>query len=644
MSNKQVENLFANRGASTTEQLAVTRQMVMLQAASARISETLDHQEVVESIPKEFAAIFSFDNCTFYLTDSDNQPLIKAAEHNPKNQVLPDYNHSSNPRNNNNNARNIVVSGLKTVHVNRRSAKSFPKEWKFLKKHKYKSHLMIPIAQHGKVLGILEVLSKKEIDFAAHEFVIIKLFTDNSAIAIENAELFKQTKREIENRKLAEEKLRHDALHDELTGLPNRTLFLDRLERLILRTKRQTLSSFAVIYLDLDNFKLINDTFGHLEGDKVLIKVANILSENVRDIDTVSRFGGDEFLILLDGYPDANNLEDFVDRIQDLLSKPIKIHDHEVVITASIGIAMPLSDNDSAEDYIRNSDIAMYNAKSLGKGRYEYFSETKGVAAKQRLRLESELRNSIKHMRFLVHYQPIVALDSKKVIGLEALLRWQPVQGEIQLPDSFIGHLETMGLMFDVGLWVLREASGNLVLWQEKYQFDPPLTISVNISNSQVVHPRFIGELENIIAEVGINPKQLILEITENIFIRDAELVSKLIRKIQALGVQIHLDDFGTGYSSLGYLNKLPIDAIKIDRAFVQEVVSPDKHRGVINSIILLAQDLGLNVIAEGIESNIHMEYLEKTGCKYGQGFLFDAGLDTKDIEKLFKNQKNKYS
>jgi len=536
-----------------------------------------------------------------------------------------------------------VIAGLKTVHVNKRSGKSYPEEWKFLKKNKYQSYLMIPITQHGKVLGILEVLSKKEVEFVAHEFVIIKLFTDNCAIAIENAELFNQTRREIEHRKIAEEKLRHDALHDELTGLPNRTLFLDRLERLILRTKRQTQASFAVIYLDLDNFKLINDTFGHLEGDRVLIDIANILSKNVRDVDTVSRFGGDEFLILLDGYTDTANLEDFINRVQELLSEPIKIHEHEIVITASLGIAMPVSDKDSAEDYIRNSDIAMYNAKSQGKGRYEYFSETKGVAAKQRLRLESELRNSIKHMRFLVHYQPIVALETKKVVGLEALLRWQPVRGDIQLPGTFIGHLETMGLMFDVGLWVLKESCENLVEWQEKYKFDPLLTVSVNISNSQIVHPRFTGELERIIEEAGVKPNQLILEITENIFIRDAELVSKILRKIQELGVQIHLDDFGTGYSSLGYLNKLPIDAIKIDRAFVKEVVSPDKHRGVINSIILLAQDLGLNVIAEGIENEIHIEYLEKTGCKFGQGFLFDPGLNTKDIEKLFKKQKSSY-
>jgi EAL domain-containing protein (putative c-di-GMP-specific phosphodiesterase class I) len=376
----------------------------------------------------------------------------------------------------------------------------------------------------------------------------------------------------------------------------------------------------------------------------VLTEISKILIENSRDVDTVSRFGGDEFLILLDGYSEAKNVQEFVDRILEALNQPISVHDTEIVITASIGIAMPLSDSESAEDYIRNSDIAMYHAKSRGKGRYEFFSETKGLKAKKKLMLESELRNSIQHMRFLIHYQPIVELESQKIVGLEALLRWQPMGGEIQYPETFIGHLETMGLMFDVGLWVLREACKQLLVWQKKFKFDPPLTMSVNISNSQVVHPRFVHEVETLLQEYPIDPRRLILEITENIFIRDTELVSRIIKRIQKLGVQIHLDDFGAGYSSLSYLNKLPIDAIKIDRAFIQEVISPEAHRGVINSIILLARDLGLNVIAEGIETEMHVKYLENNGCKLGQGFFFDKGLPTQVLDKQFKQQKKRFS
>jgi diguanylate cyclase (GGDEF)-like protein len=642
MSKIPEENLYSNRGASITEQLAITRQMVMLQSATARIAETLEEQKVYQSIPIEFSTIFSFDNCTYFQYDPDKGILVRTACHNPEKQPLPREKQEVLPYQDFP-AMAKVVESHKAVHVNSSSTNSYPQAVKFLKKHGYQSHALIPVTQHGKLLGILEVLSKTEISFAPHELVIVKLFTDHCAISIENARLFNQTSKEVENRRVAEEKLRHDALHDELTGLPNRSLFFDRLERLVLRSKREPTPSFAVVYLDLDNFKLINDTFGHIAGDEVLVEVASLLTHNVRDMDTVSRFGGDEFLILLDGYPDSNDVRKFADRVLEMLSQPFKVQDHEVVITASMGIALPLADSENAEEYIRNADIAMYHAKSRGKGRYEFFSETKGLAARQRLMIESELRNSIKHMRFLVHYQPIVELETKKVIGLEALLRWQPVGGEIQLPETFLGHLETLGLMFDVGLWVLKEACQQLDIWQRKNQFNPPLTMSVNISNSQVIHPRFLSELVKIIDETGINPKYLVLEITENIFIRDAELVSKILKNIQALGVQIHLDDFGTGYSSLGYLNKLPIDAIKIDRAFVQEVVSPDKHRGVINSIILLAQDLGLNVIAEGIESQVHMDYLEKTGCKFGQGFLFNAGLAPKAIDRLFKQQKKMF-
>jgi diguanylate cyclase (GGDEF)-like protein len=643
MSDKQVEKLFSNRGASITEQIAITRQLVMLQAASVRISETLDHQDVLKSVPEEFASIFSFSNCAFYIVNEDKKILKKAALHNPQKLPLPS-NKNKEQRMNGASARNRVIQTKKTVHISQANAETFPKEWGFMRKNKYQSYILIPISKQNQVIGILEVFSKQNIEFATHEFVIIKLFTDNCAIALENADLYQRSRTEIENRKNAEEKLRHDALHDELTGLPNRSLFLDRLERLVLRNKRQRDANFAVIYIDLDNFKQINDTFGHIEGDKVLIEISKILIENTRDVDTVSRFGGDEFLILLDGYSESKNVQEFVTRILEALHQPIAVVDTEIVITASIGIALPLSDSESAEDYIRNSDIAMYHAKSMGKGRYEFFSETKGLKAKKRLMLESELRNSIQHMRFLIHYQPIVELDSEKIVGLEALLRWQPMGGEVQLPETFIGHLETMGLLFDVGLWVLRESCKQLLAWQKKYKFDPLLTMSVNISNSQVVHPRFVHEIETLLEEYPIDPGQLILEITENIFIRDTELVSRIIKRIQELGVQIHLDDFGAGYSSLSYLDKLPIDAIKIDRAFIQQVVSPDTHRGVINSIILLAKDLGLRVIAEGIETETHVKYLENNGCKLGQGFFFNKGLPTQVLEKQFKQQKKRFS
>jgi diguanylate cyclase (GGDEF)-like protein len=643
MSDKQVENLYSNKGTSITEQLAITRQLVMLQSASVRISETLDQQDVLQSVPEEFASIFSFSNCAFYLVNEDKKLLKKAALHNPHKLPLPS-NKAKQQRMNGASARSRVIQTKKTVHISQANAESFPEEWGFMHKNKYESYVLIPISKQNQVIGILEVFSKQNIEFATHEFVIIKLFTDNCAIAIENADLYQRSKTEIENRKSAEEKLRHDALHDELTGLPNRSLFLDRLERLVLRNKRQSDANFAVIYIDLDNFKQINDTFGHIEGDKVLIEISKILIENTREVDTVSRFGGDEFLVLLDGYSESRNVQEFVDRILDALNQPISVVDTDIVITASIGIALPLSDSENAEDYIRNSDIAMYHAKSRGKGRYEFFSETKGLQAKKRLMLESELRNSIQHMRFLIHYQPIVELDSQKIVGLEALLRWQPMGGEVQLPETFIGHLETMGLLFDVGLWVLRESCKQLLAWGKKYIFDPPLTMSVNISNSQVVHPRFVHEVEMILEEFPIDPGLLILEITENIFIRDTELVSRIIKRIQALGVQIHLDDFGAGYSSLSYLDKLPIDAIKIDRAFIQQVVSPDTHRGVINSIILLAKDLGLSVIAEGIETETHVKYLENNGCKLGQGFFFNKGLPTQVLEKQFKQQQKRFS
>jgi diguanylate cyclase (GGDEF)-like protein/PAS domain S-box-containing protein len=442
---------------------------------------------------------------------------------------------------------------------------------------------------------------------------------------------------DITERKQSEDRLLHDALHDPLTDLPNRTLFLDRLERAIHRVKRYSGFSFAVLFLDLDRFKIVNDSLGHVAGDRLLMAVAQKLQARLRMGDTVARLGGDEFVILLENLRDFNDATRAAERIQQDLSAPFDLDGNEVFMSVSIGIALSHGVDEQPDSFLRNADIAMYRAKSLGKARYAIYTPGMHEQARSRLRLETDLRRAIERQELQLYYQPIVLLATSQIVGFEALVRWHhPKQGLLS-PGAFISLAEETGLIVPLGRWVLYEACRQLRQWQ--LQLSSPLTVSVNISAKQFGQSDLIEQVQQILQETQLNPGSLKLEITESVLMDNSETATSMLLQLKALGVQLYMDDFGTGYSSLSYLHRFPVDVLKIDRSFINLMgkSSEGDLEGIpiVQTILTLAQNLGMNVIAEGVEKTEQLAQLQKLKCIYGQGYLFSPPLASQSAESL---------
>jgi diguanylate cyclase (GGDEF)-like protein len=441
--------------------------------------------------------------------------------------------------------------------------------------------------------------------------------------------------RELEE---SREHFRHAAFHDALTGLPNRSLFTDHLRVALRRAHQNDKYLFGVVFLDLDRFKNINDSLGHPCGDELLILVARRLETCIRQTDMVARFGGDEFAILLDAIQDGSDVVRVAEKVQQVISAPFKLASHEAITTASIGVALSTSGYAEAEDIIRDADTAMYRAKDHGKARYEIFDTTMHTRAVTLLRLESDLRRALEKEELCVYYQPIVSLASRELYGFEALVRWQHPERGIVSPDDFIPLAEETGLILPIGLQVLREACNQLRKWQQSSPCNRDLIMSVNLSGKQLMQPDLIDRIEEVLHESQINPWHLKLEITETVVMENPELAAVTLAKLRGLGVRLSIDDFGTGYSSLSYLNRFPVDTLKIDRSFVTSMNEADENLQIVKTIVTLANNLGMQVVAEGVESEEQLEQLRSLKCQYGQGFLFSKALDVTDADLFILN------
>lgn len=499
----------------------------------------------------------------------------------------------------------------------------------------FASLFAFPVMIASEVVAVLEFFSREQM---VPEDPLLRLM----------AQIGTQLGRVVERRR-AQDKLLHDALHDPLTQLGNCKLFLDRLTHLLQRAQRGADDHFAVLFVDLDRFKSINDGLGHQAGDQLIIATARRLSACLRQNDLVvrdrtlarehlvARLGGDEFVILLDQLEAAESAIVVAERLMGVLAEPFDVGDQRVFVTASVGIALSASGYADVEDIVRDADIAMYHAKQTGRARWVMFDQTMQQAAVRRLRLEADLHDALARGQFFLHFQPIVAPGDGCVLGFEALLRWRhPVHGIVS-PVEFIPVVEETGMIEPIGAWVLDTACRQLREWQHVYGMD--LSMSVNVSAVQFAGSGLVDVVKRVLAETAIAPSSLKLELTESAVMADAEHALAVFAELKALGVRVSLDDFGTGYSSLSYLRRLPIDTLKIDRSFVSKLDCFDDKRQIVEVVLMLARALGLDVVAEGVETEAELRLLRDMGCDLVQGYYYFRPLTPADAAQVLAAQ-----
>ncbi len=454
---------------------------------------------------------------------------------------------------------------------------------------------------------------------------------------------------DITERKQVEEELRLGAFFDSLTGLANRALFIDRLEQCMARARRKSQHIFSVLFLDLDRFKVVNDSLGHQIGDRLLVAVAERLRGCLRSTDTVSaglkephtvaRLGGDEFTVLLDDIRSEKDAVRVAERIRDALSQPFEVEGQEVFTAVSIGIATYDRSSNRAEDMLRDADTALYRAKAGGRGRCEVFNKTMHAQAVSRLMMERDLRHAVEQKQFFVHYQPIMRLSTGEVKGFEALVRWKHPDRGLISPNEFIPVAEEMGLIVPIGWFVMREACRQVKAWQDEYQWNPPLTLAVNLSSLQIRQADLVERVMEVLKETGLPAASLELEITESSLLQNDGHTLQVLNDLKEAGIGLHMDDFGTGYSSLSYLSHFPIDVVKIDRSFISSLDTDSKHAELVNAILTMAQAMGMDVVAEGIESESQLRRLRDLSCGFGQGFYLSRPVDAAAAGDLLRDR-----
>ncbi|CAN5794829.1 hypothetical protein BH11MYX3_BH11MYX3_32580 [soil metagenome] len=479
-----------------------------------------------------------------------------------------------------------------------------------------------PEALRSKVSVFVSLRQKELALQQAHDELEARVAARTAELAQTNASLAS----EIAERKIAQQQLFDLAHHDSLTGLPNRALFMEHLNGAVARSRRRNSPGFAVMMLDLDRFKLINDTLGHLAGDQLLVGVSRRLQHCLREVDTPARFGGDEFAMLIDGIYGVRDATRTAERIQNALKEPVDIDGKDVMISASVGIAMMNPRYARSIDLLRDADIALYRAKEEGRARYQVFDQEMHGTVSAQLRLESDLSHAIERDELVLHYQPILALGPTKTVGFEALVRWRHPERGIIAPGEFIPIAEDSGMIVSIGRWVTERACQQLAEWDRAGLIG--LTMSINLSVRQLVQPELTAEIEQAARDVGVDLRRLTVEITETAMMPNDPAVQETLTHLRTLGVSISLDDFGTGYSCLSYLHDFPVTALKIDRSFVSRIGMTSERPEIVRAIVALAHNLGIDVIAEGVETPEQIERLRALECEYVQGFYYSEPLD----------------
>jgi diguanylate cyclase (GGDEF)-like protein len=519
----------------------------------------------------------------------------------------------------------------------------------FLHSFQLRSVLVTPLQYQHETLGAIvlhQVCAERE--WTDTEVSLIEVVAEQCAIAIYQANLYAQAQRELEQRRRVEEQLRHDAFHDGLTGLPNRALFLDRLNHALqIAHRRQDNDTttnntrhFAVLFLDLDDFRIVNDSLGHDAGDYLLQVVADRLTRCLRVGDTLARTSGDEFAILLEDIIGIDDILNVVDHIQATLRHPITLESQEIFISSCIGIVMDGANYSDPSQFLRDADTAMYQAKSKGRGSYQVFNLSMHTEVKQRLKIENDLRRALDRDEFSLTYQPIIHLPTRQFRGFEALIRWvDPHQG-LLYPNRFIPVAEQTGLIVPIGEWVMWEACRQWKRWLNRWPAAmASCTISVNLSAKQFIQQDLITQIERILQETGVDSHFLRVEITESALLENEATSLETLKQLKNRGIQVAMDDFGTGYSSLSYLLRFPKDVLKIDKSFVSNLDNNPDNQEIIKTILSLGCNLGLEVVAEGIETQHQAQFLLNHGCVFGQGYWFAKPLTHRNAEAMLKQE-----
>jgi len=494
-----------------------------------------------------------------------------------------------------------------------------------------RSNLLVPVLIDQKVVALIFARKSRQSQnpFNHSDLQIVVAVSNQVAMSIQRSRV--------------ESKLIHNSNHDTLTDLPNRNFFLDHLNRSISRYKKENKAGFAVLFFDIDDFKVVNDSLGHAIGDKLLIAVAERLKHNVRKIDIVARnsviarFGGDEFAILLDDIDASHFATETANRLKDILSRPYNIAGKQIFITLSIGVAVSLIGYDNAEDILRDADMAMYQAKELGKSRVEIYDKTMHERVSERMRMGTALRQGALQKEFRLHYQPIVSMHTGEIVGFEALMRWYTPDRGILVPADFIDVIDTAGLIYSTDHWVLKTACIQAVEWSNKIKNRTSPFISINLSAANIKNPNLVNNISQVLQETHLDPGKLWLEITEKVSTPDDDSAIEVLRKLRSLGVRISLDDFGTGYSALNYLARFPVDVLKIDGSFIQMIGIDANSQKIIEMIIALANHLGLIVVAEGVETIEHVQFLHSIRCQYTQGFFYSKAVEAEAATQLLE-------
>jgi len=512
-----------------------------------------------------------------------------------------------------------------------------------------KGGVAFPVLSGGEVVAVLEFFSTRMLSLDDYLLRLMSLMRQIGSRLGRVAERQRNVQR-----------LSHAATHDDLTGLSNRSLFLQQLDQALQQQWQDDNTKFAVLFIDLDRFKVINDSLGHLAGDRVIMQVAARLKNALRpdhiplaipstvawpgavepaasqSRHVLARMGGDEFTVLLRDLANVDEALRIAERIQAAMGLPFLIRDQEIYASASTGIVFSDVGHTLADEVLRDADLAMYHAKALGRNRYEIFERSMRKSTVSRLTVETALRHALKNNEFVLHYQPIIELQGGAIVGVEALVRWRrDGSDELVYPADFIDVAEDTGLILHIGMWVLREACRQMHQWHSQFPRSKPLTMSVNISPRQFVQPNLLEQIEHIIADTGIDPNTLRLEITESVTMGDVEQTIKILSQLRALGVRFSVDDFGTGYSSLSYLHRFPLDVLKIDRSFVNGMHDDKERLQIVQTIMTLARNLGIEVVAEGTETDMQVDHLRNLGCDFGQGFFFSRALTAETVTDL---------